>query len=73
LRAFFLLCGVFWLQLKKIWPPLTEAMAGIATSPQTWFTLFIFVAAIVIFGGPKRGVKRIGADEIEDWETTALL
>jgi hypothetical protein len=54
LAGIFLLCGVFWLQLKKIWPPLTETMAAVANSPQTWFTLFIFISAIIVFGRPKR-------------------
>jgi hypothetical protein len=56
LAGIFLLCGVFWLQIKKIWPPLTESMGSVANSPQTWFTLFIFIAAIVIFGRPARVV-----------------
>jgi hypothetical protein len=50
----FLLCGVFWLQIKKVWPPLTEAMASVASSPQSWFVLFIFISAILVFGRPKR-------------------
>jgi hypothetical protein len=54
LAGVFLLSGLFWLQIKKIWPPLTESMASIATSPQSWFVLFIFISAILVFGRPKR-------------------
>lgn len=56
LASVFLLCGIFWLQIKKVWPPLTEYMASIATSPQSWFVLFIFISAIVVFGGRKKRV-----------------
>jgi len=54
LAGLFLLCGLFWPKLKEIWPPLTEAMASIANSPQSWFVLFIFISAIVVFGRPRR-------------------
>jgi hypothetical protein len=67
LAGIFLLCGVFWLQIKKIWPPLTESMADVANSPQTWFTLFIFIAAIVIFGRHKRvAAGGAGDDDIPE-------
>jgi hypothetical protein len=54
LAVAFLLCGLLWLQIKKIWPPLTETIASIATSPQSWFVLFIFISTILVFGRPNR-------------------
>jgi hypothetical protein len=58
LAGAFLLSGVFWLQIKKIWPPLTESVAAVATSPQSWFVLFIFISAILIFRRPPKHPNR---------------
>jgi hypothetical protein len=69
LAAFFLLTGLFWLQLKKLWPPLTEWAASIATNPMSWFIVFILVVAIFAFHRPK---KRKVETSDRDTELTAL-
>jgi hypothetical protein len=41
--------ALFWLQIKKIWPPFTEVAASIATSPVAWFVVAMFILAVVAF------------------------
>jgi hypothetical protein len=53
LATFFLVTGLFWLQIKTLWPQFTRWAASIATNPISWFVLFIFIAAIVAFHRPK--------------------
>jgi hypothetical protein len=65
LAGVFLLSGLFWLQIKMIWPPLTESVGAIATSPQTWFVLFIFISAILVFGRSKRVETKLRQDNPE--------
>jgi hypothetical protein len=64
LAGIFLLCGLFWLQIKQIWPPLTQAMAAIATSPQSWFVLFMFIVAAIIFARPRRVAALPGSSDV---------
>ena len=54
LAAIFLLTGVFWQSLKGVWPQFSNWVTAVATSPETWFVLFMFGVAIVIFGMPRR-------------------
>jgi hypothetical protein len=48
------ICGLLWTQIAKVWPPLTEAVSALATSPQSWFVIFMFVAATFAFGGRRQ-------------------
>jgi hypothetical protein len=51
LAAVTFLLGLFWVPISKLWPPLTEAVASVATSPQSWFLIFMFAVAVFAFGG----------------------
>ena len=41
--------AIFWLQIRKVWPPFTEAIASIATSPVAWFVVAMFILAVIAF------------------------
>jgi hypothetical protein len=43
------LAGIFWLQVKTFWPPLTAAVASVATDPISWFVILMFVLSIIAF------------------------
>jgi hypothetical protein len=40
---------IFWLQIKKVWPPFTEAANSISTNPVAWFVVFMFILAMLAF------------------------
>ena len=48
-----LLAGVFWLQIKKIWPPFTDVIISVATNPSAWFVILMFILAVFAFHHPK--------------------
>src|ERR1700730_9189661 len=54
LACVFLLSGLFWSQLREIWPPLTAWVTSVATSPTSWFVLLIFIAAVFAFPLPNQ-------------------
>jgi hypothetical protein len=54
LACVFLLSGLFWSQLQKMWPPLTAWVTSVATSPTSWFVLLIFIAAVFAFHLPNQ-------------------
>jgi hypothetical protein len=57
--VFWPLCGIcivtgaFWLQIKNIWPPFTEGVGSVATSPLAWFVVIMFILAVFAFHRPK--------------------
>jgi hypothetical protein len=53
LTAVCALTGVFWLQIKTIWPPFTEATTSVGTNPVAWFVVLMFILAVFAFHRPK--------------------
>jgi len=55
-----LLSGVFWAQVKTIWPSLTDKIAAIATNPVSWFVIGMFFLAVIAFHRPpqKRDIEK---------------
>lgn len=57
--GFWALCGVcivtgiFWLQIKKVWPPFTDGVSSVASNPMAWFFLLMFILAVFAFHRPK--------------------
>jgi hypothetical protein len=51
--ALFFAIGIAWPWLDAISPALTAAVEGVALNPASWFTLLMFIAAMVIFSRPK--------------------
>jgi len=49
-----LLTGLFWIRIKTIWPPFTEAATTVATNPLSWFVVLMFFLAVVAFHRPKQ-------------------
>jgi len=47
-----LLTSIFWLQLKALWPSLSEKIAAVATNPVSWFVVFMFMLGIFAFHRP---------------------
>jgi hypothetical protein len=45
--------GLFWIQIKNIWPPLTEAVSSVGTNPLAWFIVLMFILAVFAFHRPK--------------------
>jgi hypothetical protein len=48
-----LLTGVFWLQIKKIWPPFTEVAISVGTNPLAWFVVLMFILGVFAFHRPR--------------------
>jgi tRNA_anti-like len=55
--------GVFWLQIKKVWPPFTEAATSVGTNPVAWFVVLMFILAVFAFHRPRNRNK----DEISSF------
>jgi hypothetical protein len=52
---FFLLTGIFWVQIKEISPtPLIDAVDSVGTNPVAWFVVFMFIAMVVAFHRPRQ-------------------
>ena len=49
-----LLAGIFWLQIKTVWPAFTVAVTSIATNPLAWFIVAMFILAVFAFHSPKK-------------------
>ena len=53
LTAVCVLTGIFWPQVKKIWPPFTEAATSTGTNPVAWFVVLMFILAVFAFHRPR--------------------
>jgi hypothetical protein len=51
LTAVFGIAGVAWYPLKDVYPPLTRYISEIATSPQSWFVLFVLGVVLLAATG----------------------
>ena len=49
-----LLSGIFWVQVKTVWPTLTDKIAAIATNPVSWFVIVMFFLAVIAFHSPRK-------------------
>jgi putative nucleic acid binding protein len=49
MTAVCLLSAVFWLQIKTIWPPFTDATISVGTNPLAWFISLMFILAVLAF------------------------
>jgi tRNA_anti-like len=49
ITAICLSSAVFWLQIKTIWPPFTDATISVGTNPVAWFVALMFILAVVAF------------------------
>ena len=47
------LFGLFWIQIKTIWPPLTQAVASVTGSPVAWFVIVMFALAAFTLQKPR--------------------
>lgn len=52
LTAVCALTGFFWLQIKTIWAPFTEAATSVGTNPVAWFVVLMFILAVFAFHRP---------------------
>jgi tRNA_anti-like len=59
-----LLSAVFWLQLKRIWPPFTDATVSVGTNPVAWFVVLMFILAVFAFH-PAKSRKAVGPPKSE--------
>jgi hypothetical protein len=48
-----LLAGIFWLQIKPLWPSFTAATISVATNPVCWFVVLMFIFAVFAFHKPR--------------------
>jgi hypothetical protein len=49
-----LLAGIFWLQIKTVWPSFTGAVTSVATNPLAWFIVAMFILSVFAFHSPKK-------------------
>jgi hypothetical protein len=60
-----LLTGVFWLQIKQIWPPFTEATISVGTNPLAWFVVSMFILGVFAFHRPRNRASEGRGNETE--------
>ena len=46
--------GIFWSQLKTVWPGLTDKVTAVATNPVSWFGVALFLLAVFAFHRPRQ-------------------
>jgi hypothetical protein len=58
-----LILGLFWAQIGPTWPALSAKIAVVAANPESWFVIYMFVAAILAFqpAKPKRTTNRLAS------------
>ena len=59
MTAVCLLAAVFWLQIKTIWPPFTDATVSVGTNPVAWFVVLMFILAVFAFHPTKSRVRPV--------------
>ena len=62
----FLLTGVFWLQIKPLWPALTQQVNIVAMSPVSWFVVIMFFLAVLAFHKPRVNSDRTSIEKISE-------